>query len=887
MKFPSYIQFKKITSIVCDSNPIILLLIGFLVLNTYANEGALETEKAINIGIVNFIYINDNGYDPEEDAGTGIETTILFKAIETECERYQIPSYSINFERVLSGEMRDYDMPRAVSTNLNGNGDPYDIIVWGLVKPISWPRSYDLQLFLFRHSVPVNLSKLKIRNNRIVNWNGKSANLPEEAIRVLPGVLIYKLAENNKQTDIQTNQSIMVHLGEYGAGIPLSEIQPLIDWTPDRFQTESVHVSEITLDFESNTSYKLKVDRALHDILQRFLTTDRSFNWYLEQSGLLMPEITISIGEEDNEVEPASFEMNYATEALRERYKVGILPIANNSESDQYDWIGFGLEYLLSNKLSYIPSYKLADKAVVLKFSQTDSSSVLVNGEEWSLDYSIAGEYTTDGNALDFRLDYLKSWGDVTVSSDRYRSDFKDIFDIIDEAVAKFVRVTGIDLTKNEKELIQRRVTNSIKAFKYFCLGYIENSRQPDSPLSVINYFNKAITEDPEFWGAYYNLGTTYYNQQDYDKALQQFMTIIDHFPKFEMAYLGRGLTYLQKKEYQHAKDDFMTYASYRPADFRAHYYLGRVSSDLKQYGEAVNHLIHALKLNPNYANIYFELGNVYYAKNRFRTAIARYRESLNLDPYNIEARKFLGESYYRMHNFTGAIDEFNKVLLEQPDDPESNFMLGITVYKQALLDEYIDAFLEMYGLKEKSENPKDMAKSEADKLKIQQEMIQRFYTAQRNRENFFEATFNLALTYQELSEPDSAEFYYWKTIRINPNLVKAHIVLAKFYEKQGKLDQALEQYKQVVKIDPDYFIAYSILGPPFDNINIINVVINELEDKIKADPKDIESSLELGRIYHAQGFNGKAVILYRQVINVYPHHREATKMLAQIENGS
>ncbi len=884
MNFPFKYQFKKILLLLSDSNLAILILISLFVYNAYANGNVLETQKPVNIGIVNFLYIHDKGYDPEENAGAAIETNILFPALENECERYQIPSYSINFEKVLSGEIRDYDMPRPVSTNLNGNNDPYDIVIWGLVKPISWPRSYDLQLFLFRHSNPVSQSKLKIRNNRIVNWNGKNANLPEEAVKILPGVIAYKLAENQLQTDMQSTQSIMQHLGEYGAGLPLSEVQMLIDWNPDNFRSDSIHVSEIALEFESSISYKMNVDQSMHDILQRFLTTDRSFNWYLEQSGLLMPEITISIEDDDIDLESTPLEISFATEVHRERYKIGILPFENNSELDEYDWIGFGLEYLLSNKLSHIPSYKLADRDVVLKFTESDSSSVLVDGEEWSLDYSIDGEYTTDGSALDFRLDYLKSWGDVKVSSDRYRTDFEDLFDIVDDAVAKFVRVTAVDLTKNEKELIQRRVTNSTKAFEYFCLGYIENSRQADSPESVINYFNLAIKEDPEFWGAYYNLGTTYYNNRDYEKALQQFMTIIDHFPKFEMAYLGRGLTYLQRREYQKAHKDFLAYANYRPGDFRAHYYLGRVSSDMKQYAEAVNHLTHALQLNPNYANIYFELGKVYYARNKYRTAITRYRETLKLDPENMEARKLLGESFYRMHNFAGAIDEFNKVLSVQPDDPESNFMLGITVYKQALLDEYIDAFLQMYGLKSQSEEPTDLAKNQADRLKVQHEMIQRFSKAQSARANFFEATFNLALTYQEIGEPDSAEYYYRKTLQINPKLVKAHIVMAKFYETQGEMTKALEEYKRVAKIDPDYFLAYPILGPPFDEVNIINVVVNDLENEIKSDSNNIEASLALGRIYHAQGFNGKAAILCRQVVALYPQHKEANKMLAQIE---
>ncbi len=50
-------------------------------------------------------------------------------------------------------------------------------------------------------------------------------------------------------------------------------------------------------------------------------------------------------------------------------------------------------------------------------------------------------------------------------------------------------------------------------AFEYFCMGYIENSKSVKNEDEIIRYFKEAISHDAEFWGAYYNLGTVYYNQ--------------------------------------------------------------------------------------------------------------------------------------------------------------------------------------------------------------------------------------------------------------------------------------------------------------------------------------------------------------------------------------
>ena len=80
MIFPYKYRLKKILSSLNDSSMTILILISLIVFNAYVNGNVLETQKPVNIGIVNFLYIQDNGYDPEENAGTGIETSIIFPA---------------------------------------------------------------------------------------------------------------------------------------------------------------------------------------------------------------------------------------------------------------------------------------------------------------------------------------------------------------------------------------------------------------------------------------------------------------------------------------------------------------------------------------------------------------------------------------------------------------------------------------------------------------------------------------------------------------------------------------------------------------------------------------------------------------------------------------
>ena len=102
-------------------------------------------------------------------------------------------------------------------------------------------------------------------------------------------------------------------------------------------------------------------------------------------------------------------------------------------------------------------------------------------------------------------------------------------------------------------------------------------------------------------------------------------------------------------------------------------------------------------------------------------------------------------------------------------------------------------------------------------------------------------------------------------------------------HEKQGDLDRALEEYKVVVRSNPEYFIGYSNLGPLYEDMDVLAVVIGELETEVRADPHNVNSCLSLAGIYQLQGFTGKAALLYRRVLSLYPQHKEAKVMLARM----
>jgi tetratricopeptide (TPR) repeat protein len=574
---------------------------------------------------------------------------------------------------------------------------------------------------------------------------------------------------------------------------------------------------------------------------------------------------------------------------------VGVLPFENLQGNSKYDWIGFGFEYLLNNKLANISDFYVPEPQIIKRAlaeagypgHKLDGELVYHVGRSTRIEIAITGGYRTDGKNIELFVSFINSFSGATIHNLKYMNPLSDIFSMADDIAHQLIKLASLQLSPQEETIVNRKITNSVEAFEHFCLAYIENEKSKKRNEVIVGLFRRAIQADPKFWEAYYNLGIVHFNNKEYDKALEQFSKIISALPNFEKPYYGRGMIYLNKGEYENAIKDFQKVSELNPNDYKAFYFLGKACVVTKQYKEAEKQLKKAEELNPDFGPIYYEMGNIYFEQNIYTTARDRYKRATELDVENYEAHKKLGECYYRLNVYYSAKLEFTRVLEAYPNDPVANFMFGITVYKQAVLNELVEAFLEMLE-SDQVTNTNSVQRSSAlsrEKEDIYRQMAKSFNRAQQSRSNFLEATFNLALTYHEMGTLDSALIFYKKTLSIKPDLIRAHVKIAKVYEEQNERIKALDKYKEIVKIEPTYFVKQPTLGPMHQYINIIDVVLQEIDQKLKDNPNDVDANTTLAKIYYAQGFYGKAANVYRKILTINPNDQEARKMLAKLES--
>jgi len=136
----------------------------------------------------------------------------------------------------------------------------------------------------------------------------------------------------------------------------------------------------------------------------------------------------------------------------------------------------------------------------------------------------------------------------------------------------------------------------------------ISLEEDPNTQLEAISVYQKVLEMDPQHAAAHINLGTLYYNRQDFRAAEKHYRCAIDIDPRYALAYFD----------------------------------LGNVLDETGRVAEAIQAYKTALQLAPTYADAHYNLALAYEKIKEPRKALTHWRSYIKLDstgPWAIHAK--------------------------------------------------------------------------------------------------------------------------------------------------------------------------------------------------------------------------------------------------------
>lgn len=353
-------------------------------------------------------------------------------------------------------------------------------------------------------------------------------------------------------------------------------------------------------------------------------------------------------------------------------------------------------------------------------------------------------------------------------------------------------------------------------------LAQSEKTVEPDRDVYYrrIADANASIKKNPSDSKAYYNRGSLYVGNKEYESAMADYNQAINLDPKFYEAYSGRGYIYLQYKLYAEAIKEFNRAKELNPADSYAADNLAYIGQQIKRSDlslEEYNNLIKAEPTNPQY----------YYYRSRL---------------------------YLKAKNYFQAIEDASKAI-------EFN-----SEYKEA----YITRAIGYCEIGKWKESTADIAKHE------------QLIGKSLKQNCFIELSKNLK--YCLGSDDDCRIAVYTAgidnpgLIRFSPGLGDFYAGRGLIYFESGKYDLAHSDFEDADKyfytIKDDRIALY--LGNILFDKGKYNEALTKFNEVLKVKPESAEASLRVGEIYVIKREYEKALEYFDRALFLNPRLAKA-----------
>jgi Tfp pilus assembly protein PilF len=291
--------------------------------------------------------------------------------------------------------------------------------------------------------------------------------------------------------------------------------------------------------------------------------------------------------------------------------------------------------------------------------------------------------------------------------------------------------------------------------------------------------FSKAIEQDPNDYGAHFNLGLTYSLSKQDAKAIPEYQKTLELKPGLYQAELNLGILLLRDQRPTEAIVQLEAAVAQKPKELQPNFNLAAAYASAKQPAQAEHAYQAVLEINPSNAAAELGLGRAQLAQDRLDDAAPHFRKAAELDPKYREALLELAQSY------------------EKAKQPEQ----AIPIYQQFPQNAFAQARVSALLLQ---------SKKFADAIPGLEKMVAAAPTP-TNR-------MALASAYRMNHEPDKELDQFSKAVASAPTDYDLRMVYGRRLRDEKKLVPACQQFLAAVQIKADSVEAWNELASALIN---------------------------------------------------------------------
>ncbi len=351
------------------------------------------------------------------------------------------------------------------------------------------------------------------------------------------------------------------------------------------------------------------------------------------------------------------------------KHSIAVLPFEDLSPQQDQAYFCDGIAAELINRLTKIEKLKVPARASSFSFKEK-GLDVQEIGEKLKVESLLVGSLQKAGNRLRITVELVKVSDGFPLWSEKYERNMEDIFALQDEISLAIVDNLKIELLGEEKAELVARHTQNPEAYNLYLKGrFFWNKRTPESMDKSLEYFEKAIQEDPKYALAYAGLADSY-------------------------TTIGAWSILPPKEAYPKAKEAAIKALEIDDSLAEAHNVLAYIKFIFEWDWEGADRTFkHAIALNPNYATAHQWYAEYLTAMGRFEEALTEFNRAQDIDPLSLIVNAIKGWSFKYAREYDRAIEQYQKTLEMDPNFRPAHAYLGSAYFDKGMYEEALEEY--------------------------------------------------------------------------------------------------------------------------------------------------------------------------------------------------
>jgi len=333
---------------------------------------------------------------------------------------------------------------------------------------------------------------------------------------------------------------------------------------------------------------------------------------------------------------------------------VAVLPIINQADDPNVEYLSDGLTETLTNTLSLIHGLQVKACSTVLRYKGVDIDPQQA-GRELGVVAVLIGRLLQIDQDLILRMELVDASNGWQIWGEEYYRKLADLHKLQEEITKDISENLRLKLAGEDWERLSKLHANNAEAHKLYLTGRaLLNKCTKEGYRKAIDCFEQAIEFDPGFALAYSGLADSY--------VLYDFYGLIPPWNTIPIARAAALKAVTLADELAEAHTSLASITLIHDRD------LVGAEREFKR----------AIRLDPKYARAHDGYAECLLAMGRTEEALAECSLALELEPFNLEINQHLGGHYLVVRQYDRAIEQLQKTLEMGPNYYRARVLLGI-----------------------------------------------------------------------------------------------------------------------------------------------------------------------------------------------------------------